>query len=163
MCQSIYFSLPLEKRWGGGGRVDDDVIFSTELLKGIICHGDFQALLGFLCTDHTEQNWLRGLVSLPSLPACPSPTACIYSLGDSQAALIRNLGQEVGESFLDIFLGGELWLCKQLLVRRSGGQLLARHIREPGTKGKMIFPKGTQRGSNSCIITILVSISLEQS
>lgn len=95
MCQSIYFSLPLEKRWGGGV-VDHDVILSTELLKGIPFHGDLRHRLCFAVQCGTELAKSKEFLFL--LPAlCPTPPtllrggAGVYSLRALQAAQKSNL------------------------------------------------------------------------
>lgn len=68
-CVSLFISHSHWKKGGVGGGVTNDVILSTELLKGIVFRGDFQALLVFLCTVHTERNPPRAQVYLllPSL------------------------------------------------------------------------------------------------
>lgn len=131
MCQSIYFSLPLEKRWGGGV-IGHDVILSTELLKGIAFLGDFQALP--VCLHSTEHNWPRTefLFLLP--PCCPSSSCCwgFYSLWALQAALKRNLeAMRCGKVFLTF--------------------LPEVNCRELGTKSEMILLKAIQRIDDSCI------------
>lgn len=71
-CVSLFISHSHWKKGGVGGVVGHDVILSTELLKGIEFHGDFQALLVFRCTvqNRTGQKH-KFLFLLPAL--CPLP------------------------------------------------------------------------------------------
>lgn len=87
---------------GGWGVVSHDVILSTELLKGIAFHGDFQDRLCFATQYGTKLAWLRARVSLPSSPSTLLPPPTSFWGSDSrrvlQAALKRNLkAQRYGE------------------------------------------------------------------
>lgn len=156
MCQSIYFSLPLEKRWGGGV-VGHAVILSTELLKGIAFHSDFQALLVFRCTvrNRTGQEH-EFLFLLPAL--CPSPHLFLGLLlpegfaGSPEKEPGKQRDAEVFLAFLlekTCIWGNSCWLagwraaaagCKREGKGFSGGKSATfRHIRELRTNSEMIF------------------------
>lgn len=147
MCQSIYFSLPLEKRWGGGV-VGHDVILSTELLKGIAFHGDLRHRLCFAAQYGTELAKSKEFLFL--LPAlCPSPPTLpggFYSRRVLQAAQKKEPGiQEVWESFISISYKDDLNLGKQFLVQGDGGQVLAPRGQGWGSLGQAYCSQTHQR------------------
>lgn len=109
MCQSIYFSLPLEKRWGGGV-VGYDVILSTELLKGIAFHGDFRHRLCFAAQYGTELAKSKEFpFLLPVLcPLLPPLSEVLLPEGFASSPKKEPGIQEVWESFVSISYKGDL-------------------------------------------------------
>lgn len=107
--------------------VGHDVILSTELLKGIEFHGDFQALLVFRCT---VQNELARSTSFSSFSQHSAPFPHLFlgfvlPEGFAGSPEKEPGSHKVWESFLSISCRGDLHQGNQLLVGGEGGQVLA--------------------------------------
>lgn len=128
-CVSLFISHSHWKKGGAGGVVGHDVILSTELLKGIAFHGDFQAPLVFCCTIR-NRTWSFSSFSQHSATSPHLFLGFLLPQGFASSLEKEPGSQEVEESCLSISYKGDLNLGKQLLVGGDGGQVLGR----PGDK-----------------------------
>lgn len=147
MCQSIYFSLPLEKRWGGGRgnrwchsfhRTSQRYRVSR-WLPGIACvslHSTYRTELakgtGFSSFSHRSA-WAGAFAPWES---CRQPW---------------NLGRVCGKVFLTFLLEVNCGWANSGWAVSVEDRCWPDTSQSTGNKGKMIFSKATQSAGNSCI------------